>query len=156
MAKSRGDILAIDRIKNGGPKSEQSIVEIGLLDFNAEPRSFVEQAKSITEIPRRHEAVVSYFRTHSATDLEVWASKLDTIDNELYPAAVGGVIGNWIETDSEAASEWVQKLPKGTRRDVAIGEFATRMKRIDKRAALEAVSWIDNAELREKLSRSVR
>ena len=150
------NFVAIDNIKNGVPKSEQSIVDIGLVDFNAEPRSFIEQAKSIAEIPRRHEAVVSYFRTHSATNPEIWASKLDTIDNELYPAAVGGVIGNWIETDSEAASEWVQKLPKGTRRDVAIGEFATRMKRVDKRAALEAVSWIDNAELKEKLSRSMR
>ena len=68
-----------------------------------------------------------------------------------FEPAISGVVRGWTATDSEAASEWLQRLPKGSRKDFAAAEFATTLARIDKRAAREVVNWIEDSKLKAKI-----
>jgi hypothetical protein len=49
------------------------------------------------------------------------------------------LVFDWYHTDSKAASDWVNALPEGGNRDIALAALSRRL-RIDNRAAAEEVA----------------
>lgn len=75
---------------------------------------------------------------------------------EIRPAAIQAVVNKWFNTDSMAASEWINSMAPGSDRNVALEALAMNLRRTDKPTAREVASNITDRAKRESLLRSLR
>lgn len=134
--------------------SSAEIIEKKLASLNNEQPldAFVLEANKLTDGGGRLAAYQKYFRENANADPKGWAEKALGVDEGAFAYAVAGALGTWLTIDTEAASEWVQRIPPGQKRDIAIREFALQMARIDLAAAQQAISWISNAAMQKDVA----
>lgn len=76
-----------------------------------------------------------------------WAMALPP---ELHPTAIQSLVATWPADNSASLLEWVDALPAGRDRDIALKDVAERMARTDGAKAASEAAKIEDASLREE------
>jgi predicted phosphoadenosine phosphosulfate sulfurtransferase len=75
---------------------------------------------------------------------------------ELQENATRNFVQRWYNTDSESLSTWVNSLPKGAQRDIALECITQRLRMSDQSKAKEVAAQIDDRAKRDRLLRGLR
>jgi hypothetical protein len=150
LLKKRGDLIGLETLKNELPDHEKGYL-VGLaLSFDAPVKNFVTEIDEIKDRVLRHNKIMSFVRQKTSADPMATAGEIMELSSDAdFRAGYSGLIQTWIRMDSEGMSAWVQKLPPGPRRDMAIREFAIWMNRIDKTLTRQVISWHHSEAERE-------
>jgi hypothetical protein len=60
-------------------------------------------------------------------------------------------VNEWYDTDSLQLSDWINTLPRGPDKDIAIERLIVRVKTSDRATALELAGQIQDASLRARV-----
>ena len=83
----------------------------------------------------------------------VWVNTTPSDDR---PAALGGLVSRWYNTDSEGLSDWINTLQAGRDKDLALSVLVSQLKRTDRKAATEVASAIQDATMKHQAMQSLK
>ncbi len=141
--RARGESLL-----NTVEAENRDFVRLGLLDENSLPDEFLSSLKGFDDQRKAKEAVARFFHSRTSRDPEGLANYAYSVSDDIFQTAIVSVMSAWIDLDSEMASEWIQKLPMGKRKDSASREFALKIRGKDRESAKTVAGWIADPHVR--------
>ncbi len=83
----------------------------------------------------------------------MWAMGL--ADESIRQVAVSRLVSGWMERNEEEAGGWVQRLPVGSARDVALGAYARQLAHRDASRAMHWLALIGDETWRQTMVEQV-
>ncbi len=113
-------------------------------------------AKTVKDASSRESLYFNIAVKAASQDPASAAKMILNLDATFRSAAIDGLVYKWFDHDSEALSDWINTLPKGSDRDKAIAATTRSLSGVDKVAAREAAAAIDDETLRASVLSSIR
>lgn len=110
--------------------------------------TFVRELAEAYESPAPAGTYARALATENPAAAAAWFSKLDESDPIYSSEHATTILKTWAETDSIAASAWLDKQPGGPRRDAAIAGFVETIQRFEPSAATMWAESIESPNLR--------
>ena len=140
----------------------------------SEPALFADAYQAVIEgwAARNPRDLVEYLRVqgdseqlekHARTIADNWARTdvvgaarwAEGLEGEAQVNAIGRVAWEWLEHNTEEASEWIADLPRGAARDGAVSNLVNKVHRSDPEAAFVWAATIESENTRSQRTRQV-
>jgi hypothetical protein len=113
-------------------------------------------AAGLKDTGTQNSLISAIVRRECELNPELTATKVMALPGSSRDAALPILIRTWAQVDVEHASDWIQRLPSSSEKEVAVESLAFALRYNDPRAAKIVASWLQDSARRSSVLKSLR